>query len=322
MNDIYCVRADSGRFTKDFINGGYVGIGWFPINDLNGVFSKEELCELYKNTYPNDNGSRSGKQQIGQVARFLFDMKEGDYVITPCGTDAIYYGIVEKDAYYYFSADDGCRYHHRKRVKWVKNPISRMQFSIPFQNSIRSLLTVFSLNRHKNEFFKTIGKSELVKTERQTSSFDYYNLVLAHILKLDSEEFEYLVLHILNALGFEETERTGRPGDGGVDVKGKLDVSGMASIDLFVQAKRYEKNYVSTKDIKTFRGSIPNGVQGAFITTSYFHKDAEKVALEPGFPRIGLINGQQLVDIITAHWHDMDEDFKNKLNLKVGLVPN
>ena len=47
---------------------------------------------------------------------------------------------------------------------------------------------------------------------------------------------------------------------------------------------------------------------------------ATEIALEQGFPRIGLINGKQLVDILVEHWEDIPIDFKDKLNLKLGLV--
>ena len=45
----------------------------------------------------------------------------------------------------------------------------------------------------------------------------------------------------MSALGFEGAEHIGRTGDGGVDVKGILAVSGLARIQLFVQAKRYKQ---------------------------------------------------------------------------------
>ena len=44
------------------------------------------------------------------------------------------------------------------------------------------------------------------------------------------------------------------------------------------------------------------------------------VALEPGFPRIGLINGRQLVDLLVEHWSDIPQEFQERLGLKPGLV--
>ena len=67
-------------------------------------------------------------------------------------------------------------------------------------------------------------------------------------------------------------------------------------------------------------GSIPFGGQGAFITTADYQGAAADVALEAGFPRIGLINGRQLVDLLIEHWSDIPPEFRERLGLKPGLV--
>ena len=153
--------------------------------------------------------------------------------------------------------------------------------------------------------------------------FDYYTSVLNKILELDDQEFEILIIHILNALGFEGSEHKGKVGDGGVDATGELNVANMAKIKLFVQAKRYKLGSKINKNVvKALRANIPAGGQGAFITTADYQEQAEKTAVEQGFPRIGLINGEQLVDILTEHWNDIPVEFRDKLGLKIGLVPN
>lgn len=157
----------------------------------------------------------------------------------------------------------------------------------------------------------------------QKTEFDYYTSILNRILELDDKEFEILITHILNALGFEGSEHTGKVGDGGVDATGELNVANMAKIKLFVQAKRYKlDSRINPNVVKALRANIPSGGQGAFITTADFQKKAKDIAVEQGFPRIGLINGEQLVDILAEHWNDIPVEFKEKMNLKVGLVPN
>jgi restriction system protein len=66
--------------------------------------------------------------------------------------------------------------------------------------------------------------------------------------------------------------------------------------------------------------SISSGGRGAFITIAELQGAANEIALEKGFPRIGLVNGWKLVNLLIEHWSDMSEDFKNKLGLKLGLV--
>jgi len=321
--DLYCVRAEFGTYTKHFIDGDYVAIGWLPKNDLSSIKSRDELYPLYKAEYPNDTSNVVIGQQVGQIARFLLEMKGGDYVITPAqDTEFIYYGLIEENAYYFADGSDGCPYLHRKKVKWHKDPIQRSQFSVPFQNTIRSSLTIFYIS-HKKNFFTTIGKPELVSESDKKVEFNYYTSTLNKILELDDQEFEILITHVLNALGFEGSEHKGKVGDGGVDATGELNVANMAKIKLFVQAKRYKLgSRISPNVVKALRANIPAGGQGAFITTADFQKQAKEIAVEQGFPRIGLINGEQLVDILADHWNDIPLEFKDKLGLKIGLVSN
>jgi len=323
QTNLFCVRAEFGSLTNFFINGGYVAIGWLPNDNLEKIGSREEIYPLYKKDYPKDTSNVVIGQQVGQIARFLLEMQSGDYVITPAqDTEFIYYGIVEENPYYYSDSSDGCPYLHRKRVKWNKEAIQRSQFSVPFQNTIRSSLTVFKIS-HKSNFFSTIGKPELVPTNEVNVEHSYYTTILNRILELDDREFEILITHILDALGFEGSEHKGKVGDGGVDATGELNIANLAKIKLFVQAKRYKlEARISANVVKALRSNIPSGGQGAFITTADYQKAAKEIAVESGFPRIGLINGEQLVDILAEHWNDIPSEFQEKLGLKVGLVIN
>ena len=95
MPEVYCVRAEFGSYTKYFVNGGYVAIGWIGHHDLSNVKTKDELYPLYKQAHPKDTSNIVIGQQVGQIARFLFDIKAGDYVITPdADTELLQYGVV------------------------------------------------------------------------------------------------------------------------------------------------------------------------------------------------------------------------------------
>lgn len=320
MPNLFCVRADFGKYTQHFIKGGYIGIGWIENRALSEVKNKDDIQNLYVENYPNDVSPYKIGQQVGQIARFLFEIKANDYVITPAReTNNIYWGIVLEEPYYYSDMNDGCPFIHRRKVKWNKEPVQRKQFSVPFQNSIRSSLTVFSI-KHKNDFFKIIGKKDFAEEIKVKESTE--EIVLRKILELDAGEFELLVTNILTALGFE-AERTGKVGDKGIDVEGELDLHGLAKIKLIVQAKRYTLGArVSERDVRALRQNIPTDAQGAFITTAKFDKKALEAAVEPGFPYIGTINGSQLVDILyeTLDELELDDEIKQKLGLKKGLV--
>ena len=255
------------------------------------------------------------------MARFLLDMQAGDWIITPAAdTDWLHYGQVAPAQSYFYAADvDGCHYRHRRRVMWEKERLKRGNFSVPFQNTIRSSLTVFAVSQ-RDEFLMAAGRADL-RSKATTTQYDPYRVVLEQVLELDDKEFEILVGHLLTALGFEGSEVTGKTGDGGVDATGELNVANLAKVKVFVQAKRYKLGAkVSANTVRQLRQAMPFGGQGAFITTADYQGSAADVALEQGFPRIGLINGRQLVDLLIEHWEDIPPEFRDRLGLKPGLV--
>ncbi len=319
MTNVWCVRAEFGKYAQQFVDGGYVSIGWINNADLGKVNAREQLYPMYKKAHPNDTSNVVIGQQVGQIARFLLEIKPGDYVLTPAAdTETLHYGEVEADpSYVYAAGDDGCPYRHRRRVKWSKSRLQRGSFSVPFQNTIRSSLTVFSVSQ-REEFLVAIGQTS---GKPAAQHYDPYRVVLEQVLELNAGEFEILVGHLLTALGFEGSQVTGKPGDGGVDATGELNVSNLAKVKVYVQAKRYKLGTkISAGTVKQLRQAIPFGGQGAFITTADFQAAAAEIALEPNFPRIGLVNGGQLVDLLIEHWSDLPAEFRELLALKPGLV--
>lgn len=141
------------------------------------------------------------------------------------------------------------------------------------------------------------------------------------ILELNDKEFEILVGHFLSALGFESSEVVSKTGEDGIDTTGELNISNLSKVKVFVQAKRYKRgSKISVNAVRQLRQAIPFGGQGAFTTTANYQNKAAEVALEEGFPHIGLINGRQLVDLLIKHWNDIPEEFLKHLGLKPVLV--
>lgn len=315
------VRADSGTYTSQFISGGFIGIGWSEIGEsLSEVADRTDLYELMRRKYPSESNYVIGNY-VGQVARFLFEIEPGDLVITPdANTELLRHGVVQAEPRYTFVPNDPhCRYQHRRPVRWAEEPLLRSSLSVPLQNTLRSSLTVFSI-APPDEILAATGHGDQAPPQPQ-SSYDPHRAVLEQVLQLDDKEFEILVSHLLTALGFEGSEVTGKSGDGGVDATGELNIANLAKVKVFVQAKRYKPDAkISASTVRQLRQAIPFGGQGAFITTANFQKAAFEVALEDGFPRIGLINGGQLVDLLVEHWSDISADFQERLGLKPGLV--
>jgi restriction endonuclease Mrr len=79
-------------------------------------------------------------------------------------------------------------------------------------------------------------------------------------------------------------------------------------------------NIIGPKAIKEFHASVPDKAQGAFVTTSRYTKKAREEAEREGFKRIGLIDGEQLVDILTEEYDRLPKEIREKLGLRRTLV--
>lgn len=320
MTSVFCVRAEFGTYAKRFIDGGYIAIGWLPEVDLSDITTRDEIYPLYRNAYPQDVSAIVIGQQVGQIGRFLLEIQAGDYVVTPdSNTEWLHVGTVVPDpSYFYATTEDGCPFPHRRRVDWLPERLRRADLSVPLQHTFRSSLTVFQA-WEPSDFFEAIGKGDLGAVPA-AEPYNAEAVVLEQVLRLDPTEFEILITHLLTALGFE-AEHVGKVGDGGVDAMGELSIANLAKVKLFVQAKRYQRgSKVSANTVKQLRQSIPFGGQGAFITTADYQAAAADIAVEQGFPRIGLINGRQLVDLLVEHWQDIPSEFRGRLGLRRGLV--
>lgn len=319
MTNVWCVRAEFGKYAQTFVQGGYAAIGWIEDRSLADCRSREDIQSLYRQAYPNDTSNIVIGQQVGQIARFLLEIAPGDIVITPdSNTELLHRGTVEP-GYRFEPNDPQCPYMHRRNIRWEGQPLLRSGLSVPLQNTMRSSLTVFSVSQVE-EILRLLGRGAEISAPKM-KPYDPYNAVLEQVLLLDDKEFEILVGHLLTALGFEGSEVVGKTGDGGVDATGELNVSNLAKVKVFVQAKRYKLGTkISSNSVKSLRTAIPFGGQGAFITTADFQRAAFDVALENGFPRIGLLNGEQLVDLLVEHWDAIPGEFQERLALKRGLV--
>ncbi len=329
-NNVFVLRADFGRYTSVFEKEGYVGIGWFEVDPKDwDLTNKEFLKEKYRQEFPNDPNMRMN-QNVGQINRFINEMKVGDLVLSPYTDNQLLIGKIEGNLYY--KVDNSSPYPWRRSVKWFHEKIDRHTLSVPLQNTLRSSLTCFNVNSadeiliqmgllNKNDV-AALGGNSIVPLSN-------FELIRKRFLELDATEFEYLVSYLLRTLGFEPTQEIGKVGDGGIDFEGILDVSGIASINLQVQVKRYDKGVIGEEAIKSFRGALKENYQGCFITLSTFNKKAIENAADKDRKKIQLIDGkifteifvEQYDKIIDSMYKDDNDDLAGKLKFKKSLLP-
>ena len=142
---------------------------------------------------------------------------------------------------------------------------------------------------------KSLESDHEIEIPEETES---WRSVLHHVLihELSPDGFERLTKRILRESGFVQVEVTGRTGDGGIDGKGIMQLSGLLSFHVVFQCKKYQGT-VTASDIRDFRGAmIGRADKGLFITTGTFTRDAIRESTRDGAPPIDLIDGDQLAD--------------------------
>jgi restriction system protein len=141
------------------------------------------------------------------------------------------------------------------------------------------------INEFENEIEEEVDNSEEWKEQLLN--------ILYHITPA---AFERLAQRLLRESGFFQVDVTGKVGDGGIDGKGIVRVSGLLSFHVIFQCKRY-KGSVTPSQIRDFRGAMQGRAdKGLFITTGTFTREAIKEATRDGAPPIDLIDGETLCD--------------------------
>ena len=122
--------------------------------------------------------------------------------------------------------------------------------------------------------------------------------LLSKILEMSPAFFEKLVVELLVKMGYggsfeDAASVTQYSRDEGIDGVIKEDKLGLDTI--YIQAKRWDKGSVGSKEIQAFVGAIDmkHASKGVFITTSTFTEDAKKCAKQVK-SKIVLIDGEQL----------------------------
>ncbi len=174
------------------------------------------------------------------------------------------------------------------RAVWsLVNPKLNIE-SVTNQQILKELKERADSQNYNIEFKSNIGSLE-----------DYFNWkerLLMALYNINPSAFERLAQRMLRESGFIQVEVLGKSGDGGIDGKGIVRLSGFLSFHVIFQCKRY-KGVVSASQIRDFRGAMQGRAdKGLFITTGTFSREAMKEATRDGAPPIDLIDGELLCE--------------------------
>lgn len=104
------------------IREGFVAIGGAEIGDLTHVSDPEEIGRILTRSMP-DRTERAIRLYVGYWRRFLWDMVDGDVVVTPTQSSDLAVGRVN-GAYRYHGADEE-HSRHRRGVHWLSTGVRR-----------------------------------------------------------------------------------------------------------------------------------------------------------------------------------------------------
>ena len=126
--------------------------------------------------------------------------------------------------------------------------------------------------------------------------------LLDSIREITPDQFERLVVDLLEKMGYGKGETVGRKSDGGID--GVIDQDPLGLEKIYIQAKRWS-NQVGEPEIRNFSGSLDakGASKGVFIATSQFSMSATQTAegISKSSKFIRLINGNELARLMIGH---------------------
>lgn len=131
-------------------------------------------------------------------------------------------------------------------------------------------------------------------------------------------EFEEFVAHLMECIGY--TARvTSRSGDGGVDVIAHMDALGLQPPIIKVQCKR-TTSQTPRPEVDQLLGTLGEGEYGLFINLGSYSRSS--VELERNRGKLRLIDGEQFVDMVLEHYHNLAPRFRSMIPLKQIYIPD
>lgn len=175
---------------------------------------------------------------------------------------------------------------------WV---LTKSDLNIDQIDSDQIVKTVREQHKQTEQKNKKEANEEVEITEKIEET-NWKEQLLNVLFDIPPEAFERLAQRLLRESGFIQVEVIGKTGDGGIDGKGIVRISGFLSFHVIFQCKRY-KGSITPSQIRDFRGAMQGRAdKGLFITTGTFTRDAIKEATRDGAPPIDLIDGELLCD--------------------------
>lgn len=319
---LWLVRAGAhGEQERVAIDNSLITIGWNDFPDLSS-FDKGQLAKLYSQIYPTAK-KNTMRNQLGQVWRFVHEIKNGDLVALPLKTQSsISIGKVEGDYEYRQISND---VKHIRRVKWLKT-IPRSSFDQDILYSLGAFITVCKIKRHdaENRVRKLLGEQviepDVVSEKAAEEIIDIEeparDQIVKHIgAKFRGHNLARLVDAILHAQGYVTKKSPPGP-DGGVDILAAAGSLGFEQPRICVQVKSSSSS-VDVKILRELQGVMTKvrAEQELLVAWGGFTNQCIQEARDAFFS-IRLWDQRDLLGAIFQYYERFDDELKAELPLK------
>lgn len=307
---------------EKLIKENIIAMSWKELDDLSKIEPKtrEGFSKYYEKIYPGSK-KMSVAQCVGQLYRFLHEVKINDYIVFPTKYNRLINIGQVKSEYYYDEKEE--HYVNKRKVKWIKS-FPRTMFSQGALYEVGSFLTIFKIKNYSNEFLDVLaGKINNTSLENDESVAITSEAIIEntkdYVIKSLSKNYkgydlESVVADLLNAMGYK-TKVSQRGGDRGKDIIAYKDE---LPPRIIVQVKSQDGD-IDESTVQSLKGAMREVDYGLFVTLSDYTKNAKKYL--DGMPIIKSINGSELVDLILKYYDLMSEEFKDTIKLKKVFIP-
>jgi restriction system protein len=326
---VWMVRAGAGGYLIDeFINKHIAAVRWNEIADLSDLDDYEVLRGAFKAAYPDDLPGRVNNC-VGQIWKFVKEMKNGDKIVTYDSTTRVYY-IGEIISGYKFSKD--YEYFHYREVEWDETSVDRDFVSAEAKNTLGAIMTLFELPykiwEELNEAQKIFSNEDIESDINEIEEDEEYQqqqlkqevfskskeFIKDLITQLTWQNTERLAAGLLKAMGYK-IRMTPKGPDLGSDIIASPDELALEEPRIKVEVKKRDKDKISAPEIRSFLGGLRGHNKGIYFTTTGFSKEAVYEAERANFA-ITLIDSDWLVELLVSNYELLEPEIKAMVPLK------
>lgn len=309
-----------------FLKKNLVAVGWQEMGDLSELTPTQDAFKVAVSEAYSDAKSGAIPNYAGQLLRFAHTIQLGDLVLYPSKRDRhVHFGRIKGEYRYDPSFESG--YPHLRPVEWLKS-LPRTTFSQGALYEIGAAMGLFQVKNYAEEFRVALegqtasppsGKDDEtvapVAEDIEENTRDFILKALSQELK--GHPLSYFVAHLLNTMGYRTRVSPEGP-DGGIDIIAHRDELGFEPPIIKVQVKSSEGK-IGQPIVAALNGSVGGNEHGLLVTLGGFTLQAVNFARNNS--NLRLVDGEELVDLILAHYEQFDPQYKGILPLKKVYIP-